>query len=91
MTHPSLSWKMITFPLHLKPAFALVWARGHGLWLIVKPSIHSFRIVHFTFTSALHFCFNLIQPSTFSLFKCECGHGLDASNTHLTCCPFGGR
>ncbi len=38
----------------------------------------------------LHFCLGLIQHSTSNLLMCECGHGLDASNTHLTGCPFGG-
>jgi len=60
------------------------------LWLVVKPSIYLFYITHSTFTSTLHFCFGLIQPLTSDLFTCECGHGLDASNTHLACCPFGG-
>ncbi len=31
-----------------------------GLWLVVRPSIRSFRIAHFTFTSTLRFCFGLI-------------------------------
>jgi hypothetical protein len=62
-----------------------------GLWLIVRPSIHSYRIAYFIFTSTLHFHFSLIQPSTSSLFTCECGHKLDASNTHLTCCLFEGQ
>jgi hypothetical protein len=35
------------------------------------------------------FCFSLIQLSTFSLFMCECGHGLDAYGMHLAHCPFG--
>jgi hypothetical protein len=64
--------------------------KGVGLWLVAKPSIHSFHITHFTFTS-LHFCFGLIQPSTSSFLTCECGHGLDASNTHLVRCPFGSQ
>jgi hypothetical protein len=37
----------------------------------------------------LRFCFSLIQPLAYSLFTCECGHGLDTSDMHLTCCPFG--
>jgi hypothetical protein len=46
------------------------------LWLVVKPFIGSFHIVYSTCTLALHFCLGLIQPSTFSLSTCECGHGL---------------
>jgi hypothetical protein len=57
--------------------------KGGGLWLVDRPSICSFQIVHFTFTSTLHFCLNLIQPSTSTLFMCECGHGLDAYGTHF--------
>jgi hypothetical protein len=34
--------------------------KGAGLWLIIKPSIHSFRIAHSTFTPVLHFHFGLI-------------------------------
>jgi hypothetical protein len=64
--------------------------KGAGLWLIVKPSIYSFWIAHFTFTLTLHFCFSLIQHSTSNFFSCECGHGLNASNTPLTHCPFEG-
>ncbi len=67
------------------------WGKGVGQWLIIRPSIHSFCITHFIFTSMLHFCSNFIQPSTFSLFTFECEHGLNASSTHLTCCPFGGQ
>ncbi len=55
--------------------------KGARLWLIFKPSI---------FISTLHFHLGLIQPLTFHLFMCEHGHGLDASGTHLTRCPFGG-
>jgi hypothetical protein len=36
--------------------------KGPGLWLFVKPSIHLFRIPHFTFTSTLCFCFSLNPP-----------------------------
>jgi len=59
-----------------------------GLWLIAKPSFH---IAHFTFTPTLRFCLDFIQPSASSLFTCECGHGLNASNTHLTSCVFRGQ
>jgi hypothetical protein len=34
--------------------------KGAGLWLIIKPSIRSFHIPHFIFTSTLCFCFGLI-------------------------------
>jgi hypothetical protein len=40
--------------------------------LVVRPPICLFCIAHFTFTSSLCFCFNLIQPSAFSLLTCEC-------------------
>jgi hypothetical protein len=62
--------------------------KATGLGLVVKPSIHSFHITHFAFTSTLHFRFGVIKPSTFNLFTCECEHGLDISSTHLACCPF---
>jgi len=39
----------------------------------------------------LHFHLSLIQPSTFSLFTCECGHGLETSNTYITSCLFRGQ
>jgi hypothetical protein len=67
---------------------------GVGLWLVARPFICSFCIAHFTFTSMTCFCFGLIQLLTSSFFMCECvecGHGLDASNMHLTCCPFRGQ
>jgi hypothetical protein len=63
---------------------------GVGLWLIVNPSIHSFHITNFTFTSTLHFHFGLILLLTSSFFTCKCGHGLYAFDTHLRCCLFGG-
>ncbi len=66
-------------------------SKGAGLWLVVNPSIHSFHIAHSTFTSALHFHLDSIQPSTFSFYTCECGHKLDAFGTHLVRCPFGGQ
>ncbi len=39
----------------------------------------------------MHFHFGLILPSACSLFMCECGHGLDASDVHLVHCTFGGQ
>ncbi len=66
-------------------------SKGAWLWLVVRPSIYSFCIAHFSFTSTLRFRFGLIQPSTFNLFTCECGHNLDASNMDLACCLFGGQ
>jgi hypothetical protein len=65
--------------------------RGVWLWLVVKPFICLFCIAHSTFTSTLCFHLGLILPSTFNLFTCECGHGLDAFGTHLIRCPFGGQ
>ncbi len=65
--------------------------KGARLWLIVRPSICLFRITQFIFTSMVRFCFGLIQPLTFNLFMCECGYGLNASSTHLTCCSFRGQ
>ncbi len=64
--------------------------KGVGLWMVARPFIHSFCIVHFTFISMLHFRLGLIQPLAFSLLMCECGHRLDAFGTHLACCPLGG-
>jgi hypothetical protein len=63
--------------------------KGARLWLVARPSIHLFRIPHFTFTLALCFHSSLIQPLTFSFFVCECGHELDASNMHLLHYLFG--
>jgi hypothetical protein len=65
--------------------------KGARLWLVVRPFIDSFRITHFIFTLVLHFRLNLILPSTSTLFTCECGHMLDACNTHLVHYPFGGQ
>jgi hypothetical protein len=91
-THPlCLSWRMIPSPQHLKLTFVLVWAKGQGLWLIIKPFIHSFRITYSIFTLVLHFRFGLIQPSTSSFFTCECGHMLNASGMHFGRCSFGGQ
>jgi hypothetical protein len=58
------------------------------LWLVARPSICSFHIAHFIFILALCFCLGLIQPLTFKLITCECGHRLDASGMHLIRCPF---
>jgi hypothetical protein len=77
----------LTFKTHIH--FCL--RKGTRLWLVVRPSIHSFHIAHSIFTSTLCFRFSFIQPSVSSLFTCECGHRLDASNTHLVHCPFGGQ
>jgi hypothetical protein len=92
MTPPlSVFWKMTPFSSSSKIHICSCLSKKARLWLIVKPSIHSFHIAHSTFTSTLRFRFSLIQPSTFNLFTCECGHGLDTSNTHLTSCLFGGQ
>jgi hypothetical protein len=64
--------------------------KGVRLWLVVRPSIHLFRIAHSTFISTLRFCFGLIQPLASNLFMCECGHKLDTSGMHLTRCLLGG-
>jgi len=60
------------------------------LWLVIRPSIHLFRIVHSTFTSTLRFHLGFIHPLAFSLLMCECGHKLDTFSTHLICCLFRG-
>jgi hypothetical protein len=65
--------------------------KGVGLWLVVKPYIRLFCITHFIFTSTLCFLLNLIQPSTYSTFTCECGHMLDTFGTHIICCLLGGQ
>ncbi len=64
--------------------------KGAGLWLVIRPSICLFHIPHSTFTLAQCFHFSLIQPLTFSLFTCECGHGLGTFGTHLVYGMFGG-
>jgi hypothetical protein len=46
--------------------------KGVGLWLVVRPSICSFCITHFIFTSTLCFHLGLIQPLIFSFLTCEC-------------------
>jgi hypothetical protein len=63
--------------------------KGLGVWLVVRPSICSFCIAHFMFTSMLHFHLGLIQLLAFSLLTCACGHGLNAFGMHLTHCSFG--
>jgi hypothetical protein len=65
--------------------------KGAKLWLVIKPSIHSFHITHFIFTLVLHFHLYVIQPSTSNLLMCENEHGLNTSSTHLARCPFGGQ
>jgi hypothetical protein len=72
-----LFWKMTPFPQHLELAFVLVHAREQG---------YGWSLGHLL---VLHFCFNLIQPSTFNLLICECEHGLNAFGMHLIHCPFG--
>jgi hypothetical protein len=66
-------------------------AKGIKLWLVIRPCIYLFHITHYTFSLALRFHLGLIQPSTFNLFTCEFGHGLDTFGTHLVCCSFGGQ
>ncbi len=63
-------------------------SKGVGLWLVVRPSIRLFYIMHYVFTSRLHFRLCLIEPSTSNLLTCECGHGLDVFGTHLIHCMF---
>jgi hypothetical protein len=74
-----------------KPRIRSCSGKGVGLWLIIRSSISSFHIAHFTFTLALHFRLGLIQPLKSNFFACECGHELDAFGTHLACYPFGGQ
>ncbi len=64
---------------------------GARLWLVTRPSNHSFHIAHFIFTSTLCFHLIFIQPSASSLVTCKCGHKLDAFSKHLVHCPFGGQ
>jgi hypothetical protein len=92
--HHNTSFKSIleddSISLTSKAHICFCSGKGPWLWLVVTPSIHSFSITHSTWTSMLRFCFGLIQFSATSLFTCECGHGLNASRTHLSHCPFGG-
>jgi hypothetical protein len=74
-----------------RPHICFYSSKGARLWLVIRPSICLSHITHFTFTLALHFCLGLIQPSTFIFLTCECAHELDASNMHLTHCPFKGQ
>ncbi len=64
---------------------------GTRLWLVAKPFICSFRMAHSTFISMSHFHLSLIQPSASSFLTCEYGHELDAYDTHLVHCSFGGQ
>jgi len=56
--------------------------KGVELWLNIKPSICLFHIANYIFTLVLHF--HLV-------FMCECGHGLNVSDTQLTRCSFEGQ
>jgi hypothetical protein len=85
-----LAQRMIPFPQHQSPHFSCS-GKGTRLWLVARPSIHSFHIAHFTFTSVLCFRLGLVQPLAFNFLTCECGHGLDTSSMHLNRCPFGGQ
>jgi hypothetical protein len=93
MTHPlGLFWKIISFLQYPGGTFVHIQAKGHGYgWLLNHESIYSFYIAHSTFTSSLFFCLSLIQHSAFNPLTYECGHKLQAFNTHLIQCPFGGQ
>jgi hypothetical protein len=92
MTPPlSVFWKMTSFSSSSRVHICFFLGKEARLSLIARPSIHSFPIAHSTFTSTLRFCLSLIQPSTFSLFTCECGHGFDASSIDLRSCLFRGQ
>jgi hypothetical protein len=93
--HHNTSFKSIleddSISLASKAHICFCSVKGTKLWLIVRPSIHSFCITHSTFTLALCFHLNLIQPLASCLLTCECGHGLDVSGMHLAHCPFRGQ
>jgi hypothetical protein len=93
--HHDTSFKFIlevdSISLTFRACIGFFFSKGVRLWLVVKPSICSFHITHSNFTSMLFFCLGLIHPSTSSFLTCECGHGLNASNTHLAHCLFGGQ
>jgi hypothetical protein len=93
--HHDISFKSIleddSISLASKAHICSCLGKGVRLWLVAKPSIHSFRIAHYTFTLVLRFCLSLIQPLAFSFFTCECGHKLDTFGMHLAHCPFGGQ
>jgi hypothetical protein len=79
-----------SFLMLLEPTFAFVGAKGGAMvdyWAIYMYVPH--RTLYFHINN--NFCLSLIQPSKSSLFMCECGHGSNASGTHLTCCPFKGQ
>jgi hypothetical protein len=80
-----------SIPLASRTCIRSCSSKGARLWLVVRPFIYIFHVAHSTFTSALCFCFCLIQPSTSSLFMCECGHELDTFGMDLVHCPFGGQ
>jgi hypothetical protein len=54
--------------------------KGAWLWLVTRPSICSFCITHFIFTSTLHFHLGLINLQHL-IFSCV---SVDTSWTHLT-------
>jgi hypothetical protein len=53
-----------SIPLAFKARIRFCLGKGARLWLIVKPFICSFHIVHFIFILTLHIYFSLTQPST---------------------------
>ncbi len=67
----------ISFTSRTRMCFCL--GKGSGLWLVVRPSICSFHIAHFTFTSTLHFHLNLIHLLASSFLTCD----VDMGWTHL--------
>jgi hypothetical protein len=75
--------------MNMPPLFHLTRLVGR-LWLVVRLFICLFCIAHFIFISMLYFRFVFIQPSTSSLFICECEQKLNVSSMHLVCCLFGG-
>jgi hypothetical protein len=94
-THHDTSFRFILeddfIPSTSKARIHFCSGKGARLWLVAKPSICSFCITHFIFTLVLCFRLGLIQPLASSPLTYKCGHKLQAFNTHLAQCPFGGQ
>jgi hypothetical protein len=65
-------------------------SKGRGYGWLLNHLLVCF-VSHILFSPSLCFHLGLIQPLSFSFLTCECGHGLHASNMHLTYCLFGGQ
>jgi hypothetical protein len=58
-------------------------------WLLTCPTTHAFclSLIHFLTTLRTHL--GLPHPIVVNLSRCQCGHTIDYSDTHLFWCPCG--